>query len=104
MKFSKLFKVKEGKLDTLREWFEVLSGDRKEETIATFEYENVSREVFVLFQGQEGDHYVIGLNEVTGEHKKGDPEVKINQEHTKILKECLEPVSERGEILLDLGI
>jgi hypothetical protein len=104
MKFSKLFKVKEGKLDTLREWFEVLSGDRKEETIATFEYENVSREVFVLFQGQEGDHYVIGLNEVTGEHKKGDPEVKIYQEHTKILKECLEPVSERGEILLDLGI
>jgi hypothetical protein len=104
MRFSKLFKVREGKLDTLKNWFEVLSGDRKDEAVATFEYENVSREVFVLFQEQEGDHYVIGLNEVTGEHKKGDPEVKINQEHTKILKECLEPVSERGEILLDLGI
>lgn len=70
MRFSKLFKVREGKLDRLKDWFEVLSGDRKDEAIATFEYENVSREVFVLFRGQEGDHYVIGLNEVTGDIRK----------------------------------
>lgn len=104
MHFSKLFKVKEGKLETLKNWFEVLSGERREEAIETFEYENVSREVFVLFNGNDGQNYVIGLNEVTGEHRKGDPEVKINQEHTKILKECLEPVTENGRVLLDLSI
>ena len=104
MRFSKIFKVKEGKLGELKQWFEILSGERKEEAIATFEYENVSREVFTLFQGEDGFHYVVGLNEVIGEHKKGDPEVKINQEHTKILKDCLEPISDNGEVLLDLSI
>jgi hypothetical protein len=104
MRFSKIFKVKEGKLDDLKQWFGVLSGERKEEAIATFEYENVSREVFALFQDEDGFHYVVGLNEVVGEPKKGDPEVKINQEHTKILKDCLEPISDNGKVLLDLSI
>jgi len=104
MHFSKILKVKEGKLETLKEWFKVLGGDRKEEVIRTFEHENVAREVFVLFKGREGQDYVIGVNVITGEHRKGDPEVKINQEHTKILKECLEPISENGEVLLDLSL
>lgn len=91
-------------MDDIKSWFKVLSGDRKEEAIATFEYENVSREVFVLFSGHNGNSYVVGLNETTGEHRGGDPDVKINQEHTKILKECLEPVSDNGSVLLDLQI
>ena len=103
MHFSKLFKVKEGKLETLTNWFEMLSGVRKEEAIATFEYENVSREVFVVFRGHDGCHYVIGLNEVTGKRRKGDPKVKINQEHRKIIEECLEPISENGYVVLDLS-
>lgn len=103
MKFSKLYRVKESKLSLLKEWFEILSGERKDEAIATFQYENVSREIFVLFQGHEGDYYIVGLNEVNGEYKKGDPDVKINEEHTQILKECLEPISDRGDVLLDLG-
>lgn len=104
MHFSKIFKVKEGKLDTLQQWFGVLSNERREEAIVTFDYENVSREVLVLFKGNDGNDYVIGLNEVTGEQRKGDPKVKINQEHAKILKECLEPISENGKVLLDLSI
>jgi len=104
MHFSKISRVKEGKLDTLKRWFEVLSNERKEEAIATFAYENVVREIFVLFKGRDGEDYVIALNEVNGEHKKGDPEVKINQEHNRIRLECLEPISENGEVLLDLSI
>ena len=104
MHFSRIFKVKEGKLEKLRQWFQVLGSERRDEALATFEYENVSREIFVLFKGHDGANYVIGMNEVTGEHRKGDPEVKINQEHTSIKAECLEPVSERGEVLLDLRI
>jgi hypothetical protein len=104
MNFSKLFKVKEGKLGDLKEWFDVLSGDRTEEARATFEYENVTREVFVLFVGYDGKNYVIGCNEVNGEPKSGNPEVKINQEHNRVKKECLESISERGEVLLDLCV
>jgi hypothetical protein len=104
MHFSKLFRVKEGKLDTLKEWFVVLGGDRREEALATFEHENVTREVFVLFKGHNDENYVIGYNEVNGEPKGGDEKVKINQEHSRVKEECLEPVSERGEVLLDLKL
>ena len=104
MLFSKIFRVKKDKLDTLKQWFVVLSNERKEEAIATFAYENVTREVFVLFKGDDGKYYVIGFNEVNGEHKKGDPDVKINQEHRKIREECLERISENGEVLLDLSV
>lgn len=102
MHFSKIFRVKEGKLETLKQWFVVLRNERKDEAVATFAFENVSREVFVLFEGNDGQYYVIGLNEVTGEIKKGDPEVKINQEHARIKEECLEPFSKNGDVLLDL--
>lgn len=60
--------------------------------------------MFVLFKGRDNLHYVIGMNEVNGEIRSGDPEVKINQEHSKIKTECLEVVSENGEVLLDLSI
>lgn len=103
MHFSKIFKVKDGKLNILKQWFDVLSNERREEAISTFEYENVEREVFVMFKGIDGDDYVIGLNEVNGELKKGDPSVQINQEHRKIMEECLESISENGEVLLDLS-
>jgi Family of unknown function (DUF6176) len=104
MRFSKIFRVKEGKLDILKQWFAVLSTERKEEAIATFAYENVTREVFVLFKGYDKQHYVIGFNETSGEHKAGDPDVIINQEHSRIREECLERISENGEVLLDLSV
>ena len=104
MQFSKLFRVKEGKLDTLREWFVILGDDRREEALATFECENVTREVLVLFRGQNDENYVIGYNEVNGDPKSGDAAVKINQEHNRVRAECLEPISERGEVLLDLKL
>lgn len=104
MYFSKIFKVKEGKLEVLKQWFVVLNNERREEAVATFAYENVEREVFVLFKGNKGEYYVIGLNEVCGTLKKGDPKVDINQEHTKVLHECLEEISGNGEVLLDLSV
>jgi hypothetical protein len=104
MHFSKLFRVKDGKLDILKQWFAVLGNERREEALATFSYENIEREVFVLFKGNDGENNVISFNEANGEHRKGDTEVKINQEHNKIKLECLEPISDNGEILLDLRI
>lgn len=104
MQFSKIYKVKEGKLTMLRQWFLVLSNERMDEAVATFAYENVTREVFILFKGLDDNNYVVGFNETNGELKKGDPEVKINQDHAQVKEECLERISENGEILLDLSV
>jgi len=103
MYFSKIFKIKEGKLEKFKSWLHSLETDRREEALKTFEYENITREVFAIFKGKDSNHYVIGLNEISdGEPKAGDPNVKINQEHGVIKKECLEPFSDNGEVILDL--
>jgi hypothetical protein len=104
MHFSKLYRVKEGKLDQIINWFKELSTARKNEAIATFEYEGVKREMFVLFAGNDGTHYVIGLNDSDGIPKPGNPNVPINQEHAKMKNECLEAISMPGEMLIDLHI
>jgi Family of unknown function (DUF6176) len=101
MYFSRIFRVKEGKLEKLKEWFDVLSGDRRMEAVATFAHENVTREVFALFKGNDDQYYVIGFNETSGPLQKGDPNVKINQEHAAVKKECLDPISDQGEVLFD---
>ncbi len=104
MHFSRLFKIKEGKLEKVKDWFNQLNTQRRDEAIATFEYEQVTREVFVLFQNNTGDSYVIGFNEASGIPGKSDPSVQINKEHTAIKMECLEPISNPGEVLMDLKI
>ena len=90
-------------MDTFKDWMSQLNGPRKEEATATFAYEHVTREVFALFKGSDGHHYVIGLNEAS-DLRPGDPDVPINQEHNAIKRECLEPFSESGEVLLDLSV
>ena len=102
MYFSRLFKIKEGKLEKFKDWMKQLSTERSEEAISTFAYERVTREVFTLFQGTDGTFYVIGLNEANDVPGKSDSSVPINQEHSAIKKECLDPISEPGEVLLDL--
>src|SRR6266481_3139595 len=99
MRFSKLLKVKEGKLDRVKEWMDTLGGARRQEAIDTFDYEDVTREVFTLFKGHDGNYYVIGLNEVGVNPRPSDKSVKINQEHSAFKSECLEPISENGEVL-----
>lgn len=106
MYFGRLCRVKEGKLEKVREWFATLSTARHDEAIATFAYEGVTREVFVLFKGLDGNYYVLGCNETEGGNppRPGNQTVPINQEHAAMKKECLEPISERGEVLTDLKI
>jgi hypothetical protein len=104
MYFSKIFKVKEGKLDTLKNWMNELSTARRNEAIATFNDEHITREVFALFNGNDGNNYVIALNEANQEPLPSDKTLPINQEHAAIRKECLESFSVQGEVLLDLSI
>ncbi|MBU1293055.1 hypothetical protein KJ819_03265 [Patescibacteria group bacterium] len=102
MHFSKLFRVKAGKLERVLAWMETLATGRREEAIATFNYENVTREVVTLFEGEDGSYYLIGLNEAREPYRTGDPDVQINQEHAAFKKECLDPISKKGRVLLDL--
>jgi hypothetical protein len=103
MYFSKIFKIKEGKLEKLKNWFDSLNTTRKEEAIATFKYEGVTRETFVLFRSNNGNNYIVGFNEALSVPKQSDQSVTINQEHRTVMKECLEPISDAGEILMDLS-
>ena len=84
------------------DWMHQLNTQRREEAIATFTHEQIVREIFTLFHGTNGTYYVIGLNEANGIPRESDPSVPINQEHAAIKEECLEPISEQGEILIDL--
>lgn len=102
MYFGRLYKIKDGKLEKIRDWFNKLNTDLRDEAIATFSHEGVQREVFALFKGSNKEYYVVGLNEASGIPKQGDPSVQINQEHAAIKLECLEAISDKGEILLDL--
>ncbi len=107
MHFSKLFKIKEEKVEKIRDWFAQLSGLRRAEAIATFGYENITREAFVIFKGTDGNQYVTGFNEITEnatEPGPSDKTVSINLEHKAIMRECLEPISESGEVLMDLNV
>lgn len=54
-----------------------LNTRRREEAIATFAYERITREVFVLFQRADGTSYVIGLNEASDVPEKSDPSEPI---------------------------
>lgn len=104
MYFGKILKVKPEKLDKVRKWFSEMGTLRKEEALATFSFEGVTREVFTLFKGIDGEYYVIGLNEANSTPQKGDPSVLLNQEHRAIMAECFDPITEKGEILLDLSL
>jgi hypothetical protein len=88
----------------LQSWFSELGGPRRDEALATFAYQNVTREAFALFKGLDGNYYVIGFNDLCGELKSGDPAVQINKEHREILRQCLEPISENGSLLVDLNL
>lgn len=70
----------------------------------------MTREVFALFKGNDGNYYAIGLNEVEDGPNapatpgKSDPTVLINQEHNAMKKECFEGFSEGGEVVVDLEV
>jgi hypothetical protein len=101
--FSMLWKIKAGKLDVFRDWMNQLKDVRREEALATFGHESITREVFVLFSDSEGNHYVLGFNEASISPKSPDLSIPINVEHKKIKEECLEPITDPGEVLLDLS-
>ena len=95
-----LFKIKDDKLNSWKEWCNELMYSRKDEAIATFADEHVKRETFVVFATKNGN-FVLGRNEYLEDLKKGSPDIQINIDHKIKMRECLEPLAS-GEILCDL--
>lgn len=101
--FSKLFRIKQGKLEIFTDWLNTINGPLKEEALTTLTQERVTRETYVLFRNKNQDiYYVVGLNEALDTPLDSDPNISINQKHKQIKSECLEPISNPGEIILNL--
>lgn len=100
-----LFKIKEGKLTTWKEWCLYLSTHRTE-VLETLKHEGWKSETYKLFQ-HGGDFYVLGMNHAMGATQKADKAIPLNVQHFDKLKECLESTdlslpdleSTHGEIL-----
>ena len=92
MKRYYIRKIKEGKVRRLKEWGKVLSTERLDEVLESLNQENVSREIAYIVKLPDA-YYFVGYMEsgFKKEIKAADKELKINIDHTEILKECLEP-------------
>jgi len=94
-------KIRDNKLDKLKQWASIISFDRKAEAIASILAENVERE-FAFIAQIEGSHYFIGYMESSGNIIPADMNLPINKDHVAVLKECLEmPVI--GEKIYDIS-
>jgi hypothetical protein len=99
--FSKIFRIRPGREQVFFDWMEEVNR-RREEAISTFEHEGIHREVFATFKSEEGV-YVVGFNEALVVPKKSDQAVELNRKHVEVMRECLEPISERGTIMFDFS-
>ncbi len=84
-----LFKVKEGKLETWKEWCNLLMTKYKNEAVETLKEEGVVYEAFSIFSINE-EYYTIAM--IEGEAKPTNMERELNQKHRATKKECLERI------------
>lgn len=90
--YSKLYKVKEGKVDAWREWGRELVSKNKDVAIKTLELENVIDEAFFLFE-IEGCFYSFAYM-IVDEEFSPITDHPLNKLHKQKIKECLEPFCE----------
>ena len=95
----RVYKVKEGKLDKLRDWTNKLSGVYRKEVLESLREEMVEREFIAIFEMND-NYYVFGF--MDGECLPAT-DTDLNRSHKDIMKECLEPVS-GAEVLYDLKV
>lgn len=90
MKKYYIRKIRDGKLEKLKEWGRVISGERLGEVIDSLKQENVSREMAYIVKLTDG-YYFVGHMESSRDIKKANVNLKINIDHSEILRDCLEP-------------
>lgn len=95
-----LLKVKEGKLETWKNWCHELETALRLEALETLQEEKVTEELCVLVDFN-GVPHVVGFME--GEMLPADMSREINQKHHAMKKECLEYVG-AGEGLYHLRV
>ncbi len=85
----RLFRVRSEKLEILKAWAEELR-QRSSEVAAAMEHENVSAETLHAFQ-IDGAWYAMGMQSLSGKHRRADMSVELNRRHLAIMEACLEP-------------
>lgn len=85
-----LFKVKKGKLDTLKKWGIYLQKHKKE-VLQALKYERVNYETLQLFK-TKGEWYVLGVMECQKNFRPADMKDPLNAKHFAVLKKCLQKV------------
>lgn len=89
---TRLFEIKEGKLDTWRQWCDLLQTKYLSEAQETLQEEKVTAEFFLVFE-IDGKSYTLGGGFF--EEKILEPtERELNHLHMTKKKECLIPVAE----------
>lgn len=94
-------RIKPGKADSLREWYEELH-ERESEVVETLQHEGVYTET-AFIQSVNGTEYLYGYMEAADlqeADKAGDEEVyEIDREHHKVLEEALAEDWQQLELL-----
>lgn len=85
----RLFRIKADKLQKFLDWGEVLQNSK--EAIETLKEENIKFEGFYYFH-LNNEYYTIGVSD--NPNPKPAKKRDINQKHTEILKDCLEPITQ----------
>jgi len=88
MKLS-LLKIKEGKLETWKEWGNLLMTKYKDEAIETLKEEGLIYECFCVFE-IDGNHYTLAM--IEGEEEPTNMDRELNQKHRATKKKCLEKI------------
>ena len=87
-----IIKIKKGKEKILRDWFIQLETTRKNEALKSIKKENVSQEWGTIVK-IASSYYWIGYSQRSGKKKKADMRMKVNREHRKITKQCIEKIN-----------
>lgn len=83
-----VIKIKEGKLETWKDWCHQIQTEFKKEARETMREEKCEQELFGIFQ-INNSWYTIGIGE--GECLPSNKATELNQIHQEKKKECLDP-------------
>lgn len=83
----KQFKIKPGKVDVIKDWFNTIQTTRYEEAMETIRQENVISEIWSISNDGQSVFY---FQKAKDNHQSADKTIPINAEHHEIMHECFE--------------
>lgn len=98
MEQTRVYKIKDGKVDEWKAWCKELATTHRKAALETLEDEGVAQEMCINIE-IDGTWYAVGYMRVLGESiGAADPDHPLNQEHTSKKQACLELDNYTSEI------